>query len=200
MVRGRNGILSRGLPSALVDLRGELPESQFPELLQIRRLEEVLQRCLDPFRRIDLSLQQALAEILGRQVDVHELVRLAEHRVRYPLPDLDVGRFLHDVVEAFQMLDVQCGDDVDPLGQDILDILVPFGIPASGDIGVRQFVDEGNLGFPCQDGGKIHLLEDHAPVFLTAARDDFESLDQPRGFRAAVGLHQPDDDVDPFVL
>ena len=163
-------------------------------------LEKILQRGLDPFRRVDLPLLQTLAEVLGRQVDVHELVRLAEHRIRYPLADLDVGRLLHHVVEAFQVLDVQRGDDVDPLGQDVLDILVPFGVPAAGDIGVRQFVDEGDLGLPGEDGVEVHLLEDHAPVFLAASRDDVESLDQLRGFRPAVGLHQPDDDVDPLVF
>ncbi len=200
LVRGRDGLLFRGLPPALVDLRGELPKGQLAEPLQVRLLEKILQRGLDPFRRVDLPFQQPFAEILGRQVDVHELVRLAEHRVRNPLADPDVGRLLHDVVEAFQVLDVQRGDDVDPLGQDVLDILVPFGVPAAGNVGVRQFVDEGYLGFPGEDGVEVHLLEDHAPVFLAASRDDVESLDQFRGFRPAVGLHKPDDDVDSLVL
>ena len=72
------------------------------------------------------------------------------------------------------MLDVQGRDDVDPRGQDILDVLVPLGVPAARDVGVSQFVDEGHLGLAGEDGVDVHLLDDDAPVFLTAAGDDFE--------------------------
>ncbi len=89
---------------------------------------------------------------------------------------------------------------MDPLGQDILDILIPFRVPASWNVGVRQFVDEGHLGLSGEDGVEVHLLEEHAPVFLAAARDNVESIDQLRGFRPAMGLHQSGDDVDPLVL
>ena len=56
----------------------------------------------------------------------------------------DLG--LHRVIEALKVLDVEGADDMNARGQEVLHILIAFGVLAAGDIGVGQFIHQGHLG------------------------------------------------------
>ena len=127
----------RVVPGPLVDLRGQFPQGQLPQLLQVLFPEKVCQRRLDPIRGIDFSFLQTLAEVLGGQIDIHDLIRLGKDGIGDPLMHLDPRGTLDDIVEALEVLDVQGADHVDPLGQDILYILVSLFVAAPGDVCVR---------------------------------------------------------------
>ena len=114
--------------------------------------------------------------------------------------DPDTGRLLYYIVEAFQMLDVQGTDDVNPLCKYVLDILVPFFIPAARHVGVRQFIDEDNLWFPGQNGINVHLLNDNPAVFLPPPGDNFQTFEKLGDVDPPVCFHKPHDHVDPLVL
>lgn len=97
------------------------------------------------------------------------------------------------------MLDIQGSDDVNPLGKDILDILVPLRILAARHVCVRQLIDEHDLGPPGQDGIHIHFFHNNTAIFLPLPGYDFEPLQEPRDIGPAVGLHESHDHVDSFV-
>ena len=52
------------------------------------------------------------------------------------------GDLGHDIVQAFDMLDVERRVDVDAVRQDFLDVEVALGMAAAGRVGVGELVDE----------------------------------------------------------
>jgi len=71
-------------------------------VLEVRRREKVLQRRRDALARIHLAIGEPLLEILGRQIDVHNLVGLGQHGIRKPLADFHADELLNRVVQALQ--------------------------------------------------------------------------------------------------
>ena len=83
------------------------------------------------------------------------------------------------VVERLQVLDVDRGDDVDAGVEQRVDVLPALLVPAAGDVGVRQLVDQGDRGSPGEHGVEVHLLERRAAVARARAAA------RPRAPRAA---------------
>jgi hypothetical protein len=75
-------------------------------VLQIGVGEKILQRLLHALRRIDFPILEALLQVLGRQVDVDDLIGLGQHRIRQPLAHGHADELLDRVVQAFQMLNM----------------------------------------------------------------------------------------------
>ena len=112
------------------------------------------------------------------------------------LADADAGDLRDHVVEALDVLDVDGGVDVDPGGQQLLDVEVALGMAAFGRVGVGEFVDEDEFRVAGEDGVEIHLLEHPALVVDLAPRDHLEAAHQRLRLGAAVGLDDADHDVD----
>jgi hypothetical protein len=68
-------------------------------------------------------------------------------------------------------------------------------VAAVGRVGVRQLVDQGDLGHALEDFVQAHLLDDDPAVFNLAQGHDFEILHQGHSFRPAVGFNESDDHV-----
>jgi len=147
-------------------------------------------------RDVDLALAQALDEVLGRQVDELDLVGALEDLVRQGLAHPDARDLRHHVVEAFEMLDVERGVDVDAGRQKFFDVLVALGVPAARRVGVCQLVDQEQLRPPGKCCIDVEFLEHPVAIFGLLARQDLETLGEPVGLGAAVGLDQADHDVD----
>ena len=64
-----------------------------------------------------------------------------------------------------------------------------------GRVGVREFVDQGDLRVPGQDGVGVHFGQFHAAVVEDLAGDDGQVADLVGGEFPAVGLVQADDHV-----
>ena len=65
----------------------------------------------------------------------------------------------HDVVQAFDVLNIERGVDVDAVAQQLLDVHVALGMPASRDIGVGEFIDQSKLRSAPEQSVEIHFLE-----------------------------------------
>ena len=65
-----------------VDALRRPPQRQLAQRRQVLRLEEVLARAGGRVLEIDLPLRHALQQLVGRQVDQHDLVGLLEHADR----------------------------------------------------------------------------------------------------------------------
>ena len=112
----------------------------------------------------------------------------AHDGVRDRLLLFDAGDLGDDVVEAFQVLDVDGGDHRDPGVEQLLDVLPPLLVFAARRVGVGEFVDQDHLRVARQHGRHVEFGEAAAPVVDVAGRDDLDALNQLGGFLAAMGL------------
>ena len=85
--------------------------------------EVVAERGVDPVCGVHVAVGQPAAQRLRGHVDQLDLVGGPHDLVRDGLPLLDAGDPLDDVVERFEVLDVDGRDDVDASGQQLLDVL-----------------------------------------------------------------------------
>jgi hypothetical protein len=131
---------------AAVDAVGGL-HRQLAQRGQVGRREERLQRLRGLFGHIDLALLQARDQFARRQVDQHDVVQAVEHAIRHGLADAHAGDAHHHVVEAFQMLDVDRGPDVDAGVQQLHHILPAPLVAAAGCVAMGQFVHQHRM--PC---------------------------------------------------
>ena len=145
--------------------------------------EEVVERDLGALLRIDLAGAQAFLELLGGEVDEHDLVRLVEDPVGERLADADLGQLEDRVVEAFEMLDVDRRDRRRCRPR------APRRCPASASrcasrrVRVRELVDQRELG-PARDHGvDVHLLELERPVLRRAGAARPRALRRARSSR-----------------
>ena len=98
--------IRNGQAAAGVELRGQLPKRQLPQMLEVFAREEIRQRGLDAPLRINLAFTEPFLKIFGGQIDIDHLVRFSQHRVWNTLPDLHADHLFHRVVQAFQVLHV----------------------------------------------------------------------------------------------
>ena len=178
-----------------VDALGCPPQRQLAQRRQVLRLEEPLARPVRHVRHVDLALGEALQQLVGRQVDEHDLVGVLEHVIGHGLAHPDAGDALQDVVEAFEMLDVERRPHVDAGGQQLLDVLPALRMAAAGDVGVRQLIEQQQARPARQRLVEIELAEDLVDVDDRLARDELEARKQRLRLAPPVRLDETDDDV-----
>ena len=121
--------------------------------------EEVLERDLCPLARVDLARLKAVAQLLGRQVDEHDLVGFVEDPVRKRLADPDVRQLENAVVQALEVLNVDRRDDVDSGREYFVDVLEALAVPHAFCVRMGELVDECELRGACDDSSDVHVLD-----------------------------------------
>jgi hypothetical protein len=209
--RARNRMGAQMVEHLCIDRPGRTAQRQFAQCAQVRLGKEVAERAAGLLRDIDLARLEPRDQLVGRDVD-HLDLGSVEHAVGQGLAHADAGERGDKVVEAFEVLDVECREHVDPGVEHFLHVL-PALVMADGgmvarvaastagrvagrrDIGVGQFVDQHQRGVAGEDGVEVHLVE-HLPVMVDgAARDDLETGHARLGLGAAMGLDHPDHHV-----
>ena len=97
------------------------------------------------------------------------------------------------------MLDVDRRVDVDPGIEELLDVGIALGVAAPRNVGVRELVDEHDLGPAGEDRVDVHLLHRPASVLDALSRNHLEAFEQGLGLAPAMGLDHADDDSDPVA-
>ena len=143
------------------------------------------------FRDIDLAGLKPLDQLVGRKIDDLDLGDF-EHAIGHRLAHPDAGEGGDDVVEAFDVLDVDRREDVDSGGEQLLDVLIAFGMAAARRIGVRKFVDQHELGPALEQRIEIHLGEGTAFISNLTARHDVQPARHRLGLGAAMRLDHAD--------
>lgn len=167
---------------------------------QISGDEVVLSGALGRFAEVHLSFLQALNEVLGREIDQLDILGAVQDRVRHGLVDTYPRNASDDIVQTFQMLNVQRRINIDAGSQQLFDIHVSFGVSASFSVCVCKLIDEHKLGLALKNCIQVHLGE-HASFVRDALLGDlFETLGEKIGFDTAVCLHDANDDVDAVEL
>ncbi len=189
-------VLVGAVPLELVlDLVGQPQQRDLAQRGEVADPEVVRQRGVDPLGRVDVAVEHAAAQGLGRDVGELDLVGAADDLVGDGLALRHAGDGGDDVAQRFEVLDVDRGDDVDPGVEELVDVLPALGVAGAGDVGVGELVDERDRGRARQDRVDVELLERGTAVVERAARDDLEPLQERGGGGPAVGLDEADHDV-----
>ena len=115
----------------LVDALGGAPQRQLAQCGQIARREIMLKRALGLLWNIDLALFQPLDQIVRREIDQLDGIGAVEHRIRYGLAHPYMRDLRDHIVEAFDMLDIDGGVDVDAAGEQFLDVEIALRVAAA---------------------------------------------------------------------
>ena len=111
-----------------------------------------------------------------------------------------MGDLGHHIVEAFNVLDIQGGVDVDPRRQQFLDIHIALGMAAAGRIFMRQFVHQRQARLALQDGVQIHLRQHPALVGHALFGNGFDPFGEKIGLHPAMGFDHADHGIDAVQL
>ena len=128
-----------------VDLVGQPQQGELAQCRQVALAEVVGQRRVDALRRVDVAVSQPAPQRFRRDVDQLDLVGGAHDLVGHRLLLLDAGDLGDDVVEAFQVLDVDRRDHGDAGVEQLLDVLPALGVLAARGVGVGELVDQHDL-------------------------------------------------------
>jgi hypothetical protein len=142
-----------------------------------------------------LALGEPAQQVLRGQVHELDLVRLVQQVVGEGLAHHDAGDALDEVVDALQMLDVQCRPHVDAGLQELSRVLPALGVARSGSVGVGELVEEEQAGPAGESGVDVELREPDPAVLDLVRANALEALGQGRRLGPAVRLHPADDDV-----
>ncbi len=183
-----------------VDAVGGRAQRQLAQRDEVALAEKIIGREPRLLGKVDLSLFQALDQVVGRQVNQLDFVGLLDDGVGDCLADDDVGDLLNDVVEAFEVLHVERRVHIDAGIEEIGGVLPSLGVAAAGRVRVRQFVHEDESRLARQRRFEVELAQLRAAVFHEARRQNFESLEERLGLGAPMGFDDPDDDVQPLGL
>ena len=171
-----------------VDLVGQPQQRKFAQRRQVSAPEVVGERRVDAFGSVDVAVGKPAPQRLRCDVDQLDLVGGAHHFVGHLLLLFDAGDLGDDVVQAFQMLDVDRGDDGDSGVEQLLDILPSLRVLAAGSVGVGEFVDQHDLRVTGQHRSHVELGEALAAILDVARRDGLDAGEQVCGLLAAVRL------------
>ena len=94
------------------------------------------------------------------------------------------------------MLGVDVGDHIDAGLKHVFDVLPTLGVAPAGDVGVRQLVDEGDIGLARDHRIGVHLLEPGAPVVDALGWDLLHALEKGLGIGPVMRLHVGHDHID----
>jgi len=86
-----------------------------------------------------------------------------------------MGDLSDDVIEAFDVLDIDGRVNVDAVTHQLFDIEITLWVAAAFDVGVRKLVNENDLRSASYNCIEVHLLEPLALIKDPPARNDFEA-------------------------
>ena len=129
---GRPKLVDPMLGHVLLELRlgllGCATQRHFAQGRQIPLAKEIVQRRLDAIRGIDIAVPHALPQGIRRDIDELYLVGLIQDLVRQRFAHTHARNACHQVVQAIQVLDIDRGYHMDARIEDLLDILIAFGM------------------------------------------------------------------------
>ena len=100
----------------------------------------------------------------------------------------DMSDLCNDVIQAFDVLNIYGGIDIDPVAQQLFNVQIALRVTAAWCVGVDQLIDPNNLRTPGDDGIEVHLVEQLAFILDALAGNDFQALQQRLRFFATVGI------------
>src|ERR1700756_172722 len=97
------------------------------------------------------------------------------------------------------MLNVERRKNIDPSGDDFLDIEIAFRVSAARRVRMSELVDEHERWAALDDRIQIHLSQEMALVLDLPPRDHFEAFEKRFGLPSPMRFDDADDNVDPLA-
>ena len=194
--RAGNRVGAHVVDHLLVDPLGRAAKGKLAQGGEISRHEVVANGLLGLGGHIDFALHQPLDQVFGREIDQLHFVGAIENGIRHRLAHMNAGNLRHHVVEAFNVLNVQSGVDVDAGGEQLFHVHVALGMTAAGRIGVGELINQHEARAALQDGVQVHLRKHLALIEDALLGDALESLGQQFGLNAAMRFDDADDRID----
>src|SRR5664280_2603152 len=170
------------------DLLGHLAQRRLAQRREVLDLEEVVQRRLHALGPVHLARAQAPNQRLWGEIDQHDLVGRREDVVGDRLAYDRAGQLGHLVVEALQVLHVDRREHVDSRVEHVAYVLIALLVLDARRVGVRQLVDQAQLGLAREHRRQVHLLQRFVAVLDVAARDDLQPIRLSDGLVATMRL------------
>lgn len=183
-------------PHLRVDAVSGAAEGHFAEGDEVAGAEEILSGPVGLIGDVDFAFFQALDEFVGGEIDEFNFVGLIEDGIGERFADDDAGDLSDDIVEAFQVLDVDGGVDADAGFDEFENVLPAFGVAAAGGVGVGEFVDKDKRGAAEKGGVEIEFRKLSAFVADGFTGENGETGELGFGLLAAMSFDVADDDVD----
>ena len=141
-------LLLHQIAQIAIDMLGHDPQRHFAQRGQVALPEKIFRRRRPRGRRDRLCLRAAARAALRREVDEYDLVGQIEDGIGNGLPHGGTSDLPDGVAPAFEVLDVDRGENVDAGVEQFNDVLVALRMTRTGRVGVRELVDERECG--CQ--------------------------------------------------
>ena len=132
---------------------------------------------------------------LGRDVHEHDLVGLVEDPVRERLAHANAGELGIASLRLSRCWTFTVEMTSIPAVEHLLDVLIALLVAHPGRVGVRELVDQRQLGRAADDGVDVHLLERDGAVLGVQPAHDLEPLGERRRLGPVVRLEVADHDV-----
>ena len=174
-------------------LRGT-SQRQFTQRRQIGFGKEMTKRPRRLVRDIDFAGFQTFDQFVWRQINDFNF-SIIEDRVGHRLAHADSREPGNHIIEAFDMLDIERRQDIDPGIAELFDILPAFGVATARRVGVREFIDQRDGRLTHQHGVDVEFGQYMRAMFNFQAGKDFKGRDQRFGFRASVRFDNTGNDV-----
>ena len=178
-----------------VDLIGEPQQRDFAQRGQVAGAKVVGQRRVDPFRRVHVAVSKSAPQRFRCDVDQFDLCCFSDHLVGNGFALFHAGDLCDDVVEAFEVLDVERRDHRDTGVEQCFDVLPTLLVDAARDVAVRILIDQRDFGFATQHCLDVEFGKRSFAVGDVLRWNDFDALDELADLFAAMCLDDRGDDV-----
>jgi hypothetical protein len=112
--RTGNPLFLHDVAQIAIDMLGHNPKRHFSQGREIALTKEVLRRGRCPLAEIDFAFCESGSQLFRRQVDEDELVCQVEEGIRDGFPNEYTCDLMDGVAPAFNVLDVNGGENVNP--------------------------------------------------------------------------------------
>ena len=175
-------------------------QRHFAQSGQITFAKEILRGPFRTFPEIHLPFGEARPQLIGGKIDQHDFVGQIEDRIGHRFLNRDTANLPNGIAAARDMLNVQRCINVDPGVQQLENVLIPFRMPRTGCVGMRELVNDRNTGMPRQNCVEIHFAQFRAAVFKLQTRHDGQTFEQCFGFFAPVRFNDANDDFAALLI
>ena len=177
---------------------GGTAQRQLAQGDQITFAEEVFDGAFGLAANVHLALIQALAQIVRRQIHQNDIIGGVKEGVGDGFAYLHAGNTADHIIEAFKMLDVDGGEDVDTGFEQFFDVLPAFRVARTRRVAMRQFVHQDQRRAAGQRGIKVKLMDVASAMGNALLREGAKPLQHGGGIFAAVGFRHADQNIQPL--
>src|SRR5208283_2859296 len=150
--RTSDSILVHVIADLIVDTLRSSPHRKLTECNQITLSEEFFDRLSNQFRHIDLTLLQALYQFIRWKINQFDFRSFVDDIIRHSFLNPYPSYLRNYISQAFNMLDIKCGVNVNACIQYFFDILVPFWVTRTSCVRMGKFIDNRKLRSTSEDG------------------------------------------------